>query len=359
MSDEQRRKRRWVAVVHGGTGGEHDVSCRSAESIIHHLDPARFRPVPVYIARDGRWTVGGPARQWGTASSDLAASVVAGLDAIRRCDVAFPAMHGEFGEDGHLQGALAALGVPTVGCGVLASALGMDKVLTKTVLAAAGLTVADGVAVDVRVEPVAAAKVARLTLPVFVKPSRSGSSIGLTKVERWADLPAAIAVAAAVDPVVLVETAVPGREIDIGVLELPDGSLRASPPLEILLPEGVVFDYAVKYDPAITRLDVPAALDLETYDRMREQALTVFRTLQCAGLLRVDFFVRPDGELVVNEVNTFPGFTSGSQYPRMWQAAGLPFGSLLTTLIETALARAGAGDLSAGGTSDVDAIVVS
>jgi D-alanine-D-alanine ligase len=350
MSDEQPgRQRQWVAVVHGGTGGEHDVSCRSAESIIHHLDPARFRPVPIYIARDGRWTVGGPARQWGAAGSDVAASVVAGLDAVRRCDVVFPAMHGEFGEDGHLQGAVAALGVPMVGCGVLASALGMDKVLTKTVLAAAGLTVADGVAIDVRRETVDVAEVAeRLELPLFVKPARGGSSIGLTRVDRWTDLPAAIAVAAALDPVVLVETGVPGREIDIGVLELPDGSLRASPPLEILLPEGVVFDYEVKYDPAITRLDVPAALDLATYDRMRAQALTVFRTLQAAGLLRVDFFVRPDGELVVNEVNTFPGFTSGSQYPRMWQAAGMPFGSLLTTLIETALARTGAVGLPAG-----------
>ncbi|MGI5131929.1 D-alanine--D-alanine ligase family protein [Pseudonocardia sp. CA-107938] len=336
MSDE----RLWVAVVHGGTGGEHDVSCRSAEAIVHHLDPTRFRPVPVYIERDGRWTVAGPARQWGSPGSGVAASVVAGLDAVRRCDVAFPAMHGEFGEDGHLQGVLAALGVPTVGCGLLASALGMDKVLTKTVLAAAGLTVADGVVVDVRDADLAAVA-DRLPLPVFVKPSRSGSSIGLTKVSRWADLPAAIAVAAAVDPVVLVEAAIPGREIDIGVLELPDGTLRASPPLEIILPDGVVFDYATKYDPAITRLDVPAALDLAVYERMREQALRAFRVLQCAGLLRVDFFVRPDGELVLNEVNTFPGFTSGSQYPRMWEEAGLPFRSLLTTLIETALAKAG------------------
>jgi D-alanine-D-alanine ligase len=340
-----------VAVLFGGRSGEHAVSCLSAASVLAHLDRDRFTAVPIRIDRDGFWAVGvddPDAYAAGGAAAlealdlpatptSLIGSVLAGIEALRSCDVVFPALHGPFGEDGTVQSCLAFAGVPYVGCGVLSSALAMDKARTKALLAAAGLTVADSVVL--RDEPLDPDARGRLGLPVFVKPVRGGSSLGVSRVERWADLPAAVAEARRSDPVVLVEAAVTGREIDIGVLELPDGELAVSPPLEIHLPEGGLFDFHAKYSDPATRFEVPAALAPDTLEEMRVQALTAFDALGCAGLLRVDFFLRPDGTLVLNEVNTFPGFTAASQYPRMWQAAGIGYRELLDTLVDTALAR--------------------
>ena len=355
-----------VAVIFGGRSGEHEVSCLSAASILTHLDRSRFTAVPIRIGRDGRWAVGvddpaafanGGAETLAAldaqlpttdAAEPIAASLLAGLAAVERCDVAFPALHGPYGEDGTLQACLAARTVPYVGSGPLAGALGMDKVRTKRLMVAAGLTVADdevltGTRIDIPVEAQE-----RLGLPSFVKPSRAGSSLGVTKLERWADLEVAVAIARKEDSTVLVEAGVPGREIDIGVLELPDGTLSVSPPLEIKVAPGRLFDYHAKYADPETVFEVPAALDIATLDRISSQATLAFEALGCAGLLRVDFFLRPDGQLVFNEVNTFPGFTAASQYPRMWQAVGVSYRELLTTLIGTALARSGGSGPTSG-----------
>jgi D-alanine-D-alanine ligase len=343
-----------VAVLFGGRSGEHDVSCASARSILTHLDRTRFSAVPVRIGRTGRWTVGGcdpadvtegavTAAALDTllphdASGSPAESVLRGLDALRSADVIFPALHGPFGEDGTLQSCLAGTGVPFVGCGALASALGMDKVRTKQLLGAAGLAVADGIVIRPGTVVVPARVVERLGLPLFVKPCRNGSSLGVSRVDDAADLRPAVELARRSDPVVLVESAVPGREIDIGVLELPDGTAAISPPLEIRVADGGVFDYEAKYDDPRTTFEVPAAVEAATVAELRAHAVTAFTTLGCRGLLRVDFFLRPDGRLVLNEVNTLPGFTAASQYPRMWQAAGLTYPDLLEVLLTTALA---------------------
>jgi D-alanine-D-alanine ligase len=215
----------------------------------------------------------------------------------------------------------------------------MDKEYTKKIAAAAGLAVAEGVVLRKGQHDVSPEDRNRLGLPVFVKPAREGSSIGVSKVEDWAQLPDALDRARKSDEKVLVEAAVPGREIDIGVLERPGGDLEASPPMEILpSTEHVFFDYQAKYADSATVFDVPADLDRATTHAIGQDALRLFRELGCSGLLRVDFFLRPDGVRIVNEVNTFPGFTTVSQYPRMWQAAGLDYSDLLDVLVDSARA---------------------
>jgi len=222
----------------------------------------------------------------------------------------------------------------------------MDKQWTKTMLVSAGLEVADGVVVEGTGEPreLTAAEKTRLGLPVFVKPAREGSSIGVGRVDHWADLPAALVQAQNHDPKVLVEAAVIGREVDLAVLEHPDGRLECGPPLEIRLHDTGFFDFESKYG-GEADFRIPADLPDETTAELKEQAIQAFRILGCSGLLRVDFFLRADGDRlqpVINEVNTFPGFTALSQYPRIWQTAGLSYQDLLGVLIDTALSGAGA-----------------
>lgn len=342
-----------LAVLFGGRSGEHEVSCQSAASILVSLDRARYEVRPVRIGRDGVWA-SVPAMpdlasveevlRWQrdgfpeTGDTTPAESILATAHELRWCDVVFPALHGPFGEDGVVQAMLEGFEIPYVGNRVAASALSMDKEYTKKIAACAGLAVADGVVLRKGQHDVAAKDRDRLGLPVFVKPAREGSSIGVSKVEDWAELPDALDRARKSDGKVLVEAAVPGREIDIGVLERPNGDLEVSPPMEIL-PSGehTFFDYRAKYADSATVFDVPATLDPATTHAIGQDALRLFRELGCSGLLRVDFFLRPDGTRIVNEVNTFPGFTSVSQYPRMWQAAGLDYGDLLDVLVDTAL----------------------
>jgi D-alanine-D-alanine ligase len=343
-----------VAVLFGGQNTEHAVSERSAASVVQHLDRSRYRITPIRITTDGRWIVGrdvpdGPidevALRLVTPEPDarvsVAESLFRALEFIPQVDVAFPVLHGPNGEDGTLQSVLELAGVPYVGSGVLASATAMDKDFSKRILATDGIAVADSVVVRDGDE-IGEADRRRLGLPVFVKPARGGSSVGVSRVDGWEGLPAAIATARLCDAKVLVEAAVPGREIDVGVLETPDGRLLAGPPLEIRLTAGYgFFDYQAKYEKGITDFVVPADLDADTTARLKDEAVRVFRTLGCAGLLRVDFFVAPDGRLTVNEVNTMPGLTSMSQFPRMWQAAGLPYPDLLDLLVRTALRTTG------------------
>jgi D-alanine-D-alanine ligase len=352
-----------VAVVFGGRSSEHAISCVSAGSVLSQLDRERFEVLPVGITTDGAWVAGvddptvlritdGALPAVGAAAAlALPADPTRGglirLDQghagelLSGVDVVFPVLHGPFGEDGTVQGLLELAEVPYVGAGVLASAAGMDKEVTKKLLAAEDLPVGRFVVLRPGTDTLTPAQRDDLGLPVFVKPARAGSSVGITRVTAWADLADAVALARRHDPKVLVEAAVVGREIECGVLEYPDGSVRASLPAEIrVVAEGVAFyDFAAKYLDDVCEFDIPAKLEDATADRVRELAVEAFRALDCQGLARVDFFVGPTGEITVNEVNTMPGFTPISMFPRMWAVTGVDYPTLLSTLIDTALAR--------------------
>jgi D-alanine-D-alanine ligase len=342
-----------IAVVFGGRSGEHPVSVHSAESVLANLDRDRFEVLGVKITPTGIWHVnengdelldGHEVALPDTDQVGVWRSMANAVALLRTVDVAFPLLHGAYGEDGTVQSLLEIAGIPYVGNGVIASAVGMDKEFTKKILAADGLPVAKSVLLHATRPSLPMAELKGLGLPVFVKPARSGSSLGVSRVDSWDDLPAAVATAMAVDSKVLVEEAVIGREIDLGVLEYPDGRLEAGPPLEIVLAADrhTFFDYEAKYEDAATLLDVPADLDPDLTAKLQDYAVRVFESLGCTGLLRIDFFVRDGVDPIVNEVNTFPGFTAHSQYPQIWRAAGMEFRDLLTVLITTALTRANA-----------------
>jgi D-alanine-D-alanine ligase len=313
-----------VAVLYGGCGEEHDISRASAAAVLGHLDRDRFDPVGMYVTRIGQWVVDGQPLP-GTGDSALGGLVHA-QTVLRSCDVAFPVMHGRFGEDGTVQALLELIGVPYVGSGVLSTAATLDKEVTRRLLAAAGLKVTDTVVLG-EWGLLSEADRDRLGLPVFVKPARCGSGIGVSRVNSWADLPAAVALARGSDAKVLVEPEVTGREVGVAVLAYPDGRVVAGPPLEILLSERrVFFDYLARYGDRDTVLRVPARLTPAVDTLLRAQAV------------RVDFFV--DGETpVVHGVSTVPDLTARSPVPRIWAAAGLPFADLLTVLVDTALRR--------------------
>ncbi|MFD8497547.1 D-alanine--D-alanine ligase family protein [Amycolatopsis sp. NPDC059657] len=349
-----------VAVVFGGRSSEHPVSCVSAGSILANLDAERFEIVPIGITREGGWVLGtSDASQLAIQGkefpsvTDGKALVLSGRNVVSlergaevgvlsSVDVVFPVLHGAFGEDGTIQGLLELADIPYVGPGVLASAAAMDKATAKKLLAAEGLPVGTYVELSRRATTLTQAERDKLGLPVFVKPSRAGSSIGISKVTDWSQLDAAILLARQTDPKVLVEAAVVGREVECGVLEFPDGRVEASLPAEIrVLSEEAEawYDFETKYVGEDAELDIPAKLDDEIIERVRATALRAFEALDCQGLARVDFFVGADGELTINEVNTMPGFTTTSAYPKMWAVTGVDYPTLLTTLIETAIAR--------------------
>ncbi|RKT57110.1 D-alanine--D-alanine ligase family protein [Saccharothrix australiensis] len=349
-----RRKTR-VAVVFGGRSSEHRVSCLSAGSVLAHLDRDRFDVVPVGITHDeGRWVIGADDtralrardRQLPSVSSLVPVSggeltPVAPDEVLGEVDVVFPVLHGAWGEDGTIQGLLELASIPYVGPGVLASAVAMDKEFTKRLLRGAGLPVGEYAILHRGDETVSERDRERLGLPVFVKPARAGSSVGISKVVDWSHLDSAIALARKTDPKVIVEAAVSGREVECGVLEFPDGRVAASLPAELRVVGGAVdwYDFDAKYLDDVCEFDIPAKLDDRVAEELRAMAVTAFRALDCQGLARVDFFVTDYDELVVNEVNTMPGFTPISMYPRMWAETGVDYPTLLTTLIETALAR--------------------
>jgi D-alanine-D-alanine ligase len=351
-----------VAVVFGGRSTEHAISCVSAGSVLAALDPAVYDVVPVGITPKGAWVItsGDPAslqitgRELPTVETGTGVVLPGdpttgglvvvepgdGARVLHGVDVVFPVLHGPYGEDGTIQGLLELAAVPYVGSGVLGSAVAMDKEFTKKLLAAEGLPVGPYAVIraGASLEP---AEQERLGLPVFVKPARGGSSIGITRVDDWAELPAAVATARAVDSKVLVEAAVPGREIELAVLEgLDGGPPDVSVPAEILLLGGREwYDFEAKYLDDVSALEIPADLPEEVAARLRELAARSFTALDCAGLARVDFFVGAGGELTVNEVNTMPGFTPISVFPRAWAASGLDYPALLDRLITTALRR--------------------
>ena len=352
-----------VAVVFGGRSSEHGVSCVSAGSVLTHLDRERFEVIPLGIAQDGTWVLAAndPAelvlrgKELPQVSSGAELVLSAGhrggeLIALERgqeghvlsnVDVVFPVLHGAYGEDGTIQGLLELASIPYVGAGVLSSAATMDKEYAKKLLAAEGLPVGDYVVLRPGQVTLNSDQQTRLGLPVFVKPARGGSSIGISKVNSWDELDAAIEHARGIDPKVIVEAAMVGREVECGMLEFPDGRVEASLPAEIRVVAGDAdwYDFTAKYIEEACEFDIPAKLDDEVCSRIRDMAVRAFRALDCQGLARVDFFVTPYNELILNEVNTMPGFTSISMYPKMWAVTGVDYPTLLSTLIDTALAR--------------------
>ncbi|HET8662450.1 MAG TPA: D-alanine--D-alanine ligase family protein [Micromonosporaceae bacterium] len=353
-----------VAVVFGGRSSEHAISCVSGGSILGALDPDEFEVVPVGITRAGRWvlTSGDPAdlaisgRRLPEVTAESGTGVVLPADPTERgivvldrsegaralagVDVVFPALHGAYGEDGTIQGLLEMAGIPYVGANVFASAAAMDKEFTKKLATAAGIPVGP-YAVLRAGAALSPGERDRLGLPVFVKPSRAGSSYGISKVKEWAQLDAAIAAAREIDPKVLVESAVAGREIECGVLEGEHGG----PPEASLLAEVRVvrdhefYDFEAKYLDDSCEFDIPARLPERVTRRVQELACRTFTALDCAGLARADFFVTPELEVYLNEINTMPGFTPTSMFPRMWSASGLEYPKLVSRLVRTALRR--------------------
>ena len=348
----QRKTR--VAVVFGGRSTEHTVSCVSAGSVLPNLDRDRFEVVPVGITAEGAWVIGADDQVALTIKDrempTLASLVPAGGGelvptepgvVVEGVDVVFPLLHGAWGEDGTIQGLLELADVPYVGPGVLASAVSMDKEYTKKLLQAEGLPVGTFEVLKRGQATLSPEQRETLGLPVFVKPCRAGSSVGISKVVDWAQLDDAIAFARQTDPKVIIESAVVGREIECGVLEFPDGRVEASLPAELRVVGGSVdwYDFDSKYLDDVCEFDIPAKLEDDLTDRLRAMAITAFRALDCQGLSRVDFFVTEYDELVINEINTMPGFTPISMYPRMWAVTGVDYRTLLTTLVETAIAR--------------------
>jgi D-alanine-D-alanine ligase len=333
-----------VAVLAGGRSSEHDISVESARSVLAALDPARYESVAVAIGRDGRWeleSASGPAALRPSESPETAAETLpvpaasGTLSAIATVDVVLPILHGPFGEDGTVQGLLELAGVPYVGAGVAASALAMDKDLFKKVMRDSGI-------------PVAAHRAIRLGdtienpfgYPVFVKPARLGSSVGITKVRSEAELAPAVELAFRHDEKVLVEEFVAGMEVEVGVL-----GNRVPPPVASL--PGRIdtlghewYDYASKYDEGGMELVIPPELPDETIELLQRRAVESFVACECEGLARIDFFVRPgDGEVVLNELNTMPGFTATSVWAKLFEASGIGYAEALDRLIELALER--------------------
>jgi D-alanine-D-alanine ligase len=338
-----------VVVLYGGRSAEHDISCISARFVLTQLEPSRYDVVPVGITHDGRWVdarrlvAGTPDTEGALPSPDRAepADSIA-VGALPEAEgeqetVVFPLLHGPMGEDGTVQGLFEVAGVPYVGAGVLASALCMDKTAAKEVLAHHG--VPQGRWLARRVDLVDAGFCDRveadLGYPMFVKPANLGSSIGITKAHRRGELEAAIGLAATYDDAVVFEANIEGREVEVAVLgnEAP----RASLPGEIVSPDGF-YDYEEKYLNDRAKLEIPAPLSDEEVARVQETAVAAYRALRVEGMARVDFFYAT-GRFLVNEVNTIPGFTPISMYPKLWEVSGLAPGRLLDELIALALER--------------------
>ena len=339
-----------VAVILGGRSSEHSISCLSAQSIVAALDPIRYDVTAVGIDRDGRWVCAndgglGILEQDGALPEISAAAPSADVAASLAVDVVFPVLHGPWGEDGTVQGLLETFAVPYVGSGVLSSSVSMDKGFMKMALDDAGLDAGSYVVVTDRrwrSEPESVLHdLNRLGLPVFVKPARGGSSLGIAKVHRMDALREAIESARRHDPRVIVEAAVGGaREIECGVLVDADGVPHASRCAEIIVSDRHEFyDFEAKYLDDSATLVVPADLPAGVETQVRQMAVRAFEALDCDGLARVDFFVRPDGSIVINEVNTMPGFTSISMFPRMWAATGVSYPELVDRLVSDALRK--------------------
>lgn len=346
-------KRLKVGILFGGRSAEHEVSVVSAQAVMSALDADRFQVVPIGVTKQGTWLTPTDTERALTAirserfralEEPLGQGILhrtAALGALRRVDVVFPLIHGTNGEDGTLQGFLELADVPYVGAGVTASAVGMDKALQKAIYRQHRFPVPDDVTVLAsrwQADPAALIREveAAIPYPTFVKPANSGSSIGTSRARSREDLREALEEAFRYDRKALVEVAVEGRQVEVAVLG--NDEPQASPVGEITF-EGEFYDYHAKYEDPSSRLHIPADIPPETAEEARALALAAFRSIDCAGLARVDFFLTPQGNLVLNEVNTIPGFTPMSMYPKLWEHAGLAYPDLIARLIELALER--------------------
>ncbi|WP_413759101.1 D-alanine--D-alanine ligase family protein [Streptomyces sp. MMBL 11-3] len=373
QSPEQPPRKPRVAVVFGGRSSEHGISTVTAGAVLRAVDRTAYDVLPIGITREGRWVLtaddpermaiterrtpdveqfaesseGGVVLPVDPASREVVYSEPGSVPkALGEVDVVFPVLHGPYGEDGTLQGLLELSGVPYVGSGVLASAVGQDKEYMKRVFTSFGLPVGPYVVIRPREweqdEPAARKKIVDFAgehgWPLFVKPARAGSSIGITKVDDLSGLDEAIAEAQHHDPKIIVEALLRGREIECGVLEFEDGP-RASVPAEIPpVQSHAYYDFEAKYIDSTPGI-VPAPLTPEQTAEVRRLAVEAFEAASCEGLVRADFFLTEDGEFVINEINTMPGFTPISMYPKMWEATGVPYPELVDRLIRAALRR--------------------
>jgi D-alanine-D-alanine ligase len=354
-SGENAMARTRIAIICGGASAEHEVSLQSARNIVAALDRRRFEVAVIGIDKDGVWHAADPddfiahpddPRRIALKAEAGALAVVPGrragqiIDAASgaiafEVDVAFPIVHGPTGEDGTLQGLLRAANIACVGSGVLGSAVAMDKEVAKRLLRAAGLAVAPFEVVTAGAAPLDYASLAaRLGRPLFVKPANLGSSVGVSRVASAAELSQAVELALSFDHKVLIEAAVPGREIECAVFG--NATPQASTVGEVVVAGGGFYAYDTKYVDDTARTVIPAELDAATVASVRQVALAAYRTLGCRGLARVDVFVTPGGEVIVNEINTLPGFTSISMYPKLWAESGWSYPDLVTHLIELA-----------------------
>lgn len=347
-----------VGVLFGGQSSEHDVSILSARNVLKAIDPARYEIVPILIDRTGQWllieTVGGGLPDAiaysgtkvclvpGGRGRLLAFDTPVGATHPPAIDILFPVLHGLHGEDGSMQGLAQACNVPLVGCGILGSATAIDKDMAKRLLREAGLPVAHSIGARPDRRPDFADVIAALGQPVFIKPARQGSSVGVSKARTAEEFEAALDDGFKFDTKVLIEEFVKAREIECAVLERPDGSLMVSVPGEIATnAQHGFYTYEAKYvDADGAAISVPAALPDDVTQRLQDMAARAFAALGCEGLARVDFFVRADMSVVINEVNTMPGFTDISMYPKAMAASGVPYPELVGLLIEHGLARA-------------------
>jgi len=348
-----KRKLLRVGVIFGGRSGEHEVSLASAASVIRGLDPDKYEAVPIGISKDGHWLIGegavkmlpevlkGGRRVMLTADPTEAALVPLDRGAgAQRLDVFFPVMHGTFGEDGTIQGLLDLAGLPYVGAGVLGSAVGMDKDVAKRLCQWAGIPVVPWVTVhrwwwEKEPQAVKARIEGEFAFPVFVKPATLGSSVGMSKVHNAEELGPALDLACEFGMKILVEKALTAREIEVSVLG--NHEPKASVPGEIV-PHREFYDYTAKYLEDGTELVIPANLKPAQALKIRTMAVDAFKTLELCGMARVDFFLeKTSGKIYLNEVNTIPGFTSISMYPKLWEASGIPFRELIDKLIALAI----------------------
>lgn len=366
------RNRPRVLLIFGGQSGEHGISCATAAGIFHVIDQNKYEVTAVGITREGHWVPvdfrsqnfglgeGGPAEvsesvqqvalTMGNNESLLFTDSGTGkpMEAhfFGEFDVVFPVLHGPYGEDGTIQGLLEMAGVRYVGCGVLASAVAMDKPVTKTLLQAAKIPVGRWEALHrrdwERYPEDSLARIQSLGLPIFIKPARAGSSLGVSKVTDSGEIASALEAAFVQDPSVIIEQAHPGLEVECAVLQGEDGYPRTTQPGCIVMDGQVEFyDYETKYfGQGHSQMQIPAAIAPALADRVRSLAAQAFQILQCEGLARVDFFVNTQtGEVILNEVNTMPGFTPYSMYPAMWEAEGMDYPSLVDRLLQLALKR--------------------
>ncbi len=342
-----------IVVLFGGCSSEYSVSLQSATGVMEALDPEKYEVIPIGITEKGVWL-----RYYGTISeipedhwqkTDCTPAFIIpsrdvhgigmltkdGTLQTERIDVVFPVLHGKNGEDGTVQGLCDLAGIPYVGCGTLSSALCMDKDLAHVVARAAGIRVPDFVVLQSYMKKEEQENLCSdLTYPVFVKPSRAGSSYGITKVDRKEDLAAAIEDAWNYDTKVVIEEAIQGFEVGCAVLGNKELTIGAVDEIEL---HSAVFDFHEKYTLETSRIHVPARIDEKTTERIRQMAGRLYRILECRGMARVDMFLTPQGEIIFNEINTIPGFTSHSRYPSMMKANGIPFRKVLDLLVQAAV----------------------